>query len=336
MGLGRAVLFILGLGSLALHLWPVAIFCFAVLLYSFRPRKRGSQGARQVPVSMRLAHVRAIAAAALLLLTAVAAATGGPYQVFALLFFAAVLPWSSIFSSLVSSRLVPVVDTILLRPALFPLCWHALAEVKPGSGPLPRALSSYEGRLIFTNSGKAFSHVRTFALGSSSAEARVLLTLRQAAAGLASEGAYLMPLDGEAAAKVLSSRLRKVRPAHRETLDLGADVLVTESREGFLTRAGAYHSLGPSSSSSVPRSAGLRQWPLLWETLEGAAKRRRLPESDPFSNLLESFAAAKGEPIGERLDSLEDAGETMTVQALSGDRMQVTRSQLRALAGVYP
>ncbi len=335
--LGKTVLFVLGTGSLAFHLWLVAILCFAALAYSLGRRRGGAKkNANQVPASRNLTRLRMAVCGLSLLLTVIAAASGGPYWLFAIVSLAVCIPWSSILGKLTSSTLVHVGDSTLLRSALFPLCWHSLAEVKPGSRPLPRALSSYEGRLIFTGSGKIYCHVRAFAFDSSRAEARTLAALRQAAAGMTADGAYLMPLDGGSAAKVLSSRLRRVRLSQRGLPDLGADVLVTESREGFLTRIATYRLVGSSSAGSVPRTAGLRRRPLLWETLEAAAKVRRLPEPDSFSNLLESFAAARGEPIGERLGALEDAGEKVTLESLSGDRLQVTRPQLRALAALYP
>lgn len=334
MGLFRyAVMAFLAVGLLAAGLWPLSIICLAVLVFAALPRggkRRGARSGRRLLVDPRTA-----AAALLFALSVLAAAAGGTYSPpFFVACSGAVLFWPRIRHALSSSRLVPVESSILLRPSFMPFLWHGLAEVRPGSGDLSRSLSSYEGTLIFSVGGKVYAHFQARARDSVQAESLIVAKMRAASSSIRPGGAYLLPLGSESASEALSMALKPLR--HGAELPQAApEVFVTASSGGFMTALGAFSVRGRSGSPSVPGLQRTLARPLLWEALERWSRARKMPVPDSFSNLLESFAASKGEPIGDRFGDLTSGEQVLTVQSLSGEKMQVTAPQLRALVAVY-
>ncbi len=327
----KVLALLVGLGTLGLGLWPLSALCFAIFALSFRPwrRSRAKAPASKAPVGAR----QALASVLLLAAALAVAARGVLSSALFISCFAVTATWPAVRAR-AAARLSPVEDSILLRSTWLPFLWRALAEVKPGAEPVPRALSSFDGTLVFSGGG-VYAGVSAWALGRGRAEERLLAGLRDAARRLCAGGAYLMPLDSGASSRVLSVALRKARPSRRGLPALDSDFLVLAASGGFLTEAGAYAVAGPSSSPSMPHPSKVRGEPVLWEVLEKTAKARRLPGPDGVSNLLESFSAATGEPIGERLRGLEAGDGSVTVEALGGDRVELTSPQLKALAVVY-
>ncbi len=333
MGLLRyATLTLLAVGLLAAGLWPLSMVCLAVLVYAVLPRggKRRVARSGRVPVSPRTA-----AAVLLLVLSALAAAAGGTYSP---LFFvscsAVVFFWPRTRHALASSRLVPVGSSIVLRAPLMPFIWHGLAEVRPGAGDLPRSLSSFEGTLIFSTGGKVYAHFHVAARDALQAESLIVARMKAASNSIRPGGAYLLPLGSESASEALSVRLRPLRQLG-ELPQIAPEVFITASSGGFMSAFGAFVVRGGSGPPSLPEVHKVRARPLLWEALERWSKARKMPAPDSFSNLLESFAASKGEPIGDRLGDLTSGGQALTVQSLGGEKMQVAASQLRALVAIY-
>jgi hypothetical protein len=332
MGWGRKILILLiGLLSFSSGLWPVAVACLGYLVLSARQQRSGSSG--EQPKVLRL-----LFAALLALLSLVAFASGGRYSPSLLLSLAALTAaWPRLPIRAFSAWVAPVEDSILLRSSLMPVVWHAIAEIKPGAESLSKSLSGFKGELILMKGGKVYSHVAATGLRARGAEVEILSALRVQAMSITARGAYLLPLDGTAAAKILRMRLVGVRMKELPLTELDPEVFVIDSSDGFVKRLGAYSlDEGTASRSRLPltRSVPQRE-PLLWEVLELVGRKRRWPEPDSYSNFLESMFASRSEPIAERLVGIETSGSQVTVESLTGDKVSLSRGQLRALARVY-
>lgn len=318
-------------------LWPVAVVCFLYLAIAFRPKRPPASPGSHPSSSL---HGRHFLAFALFLLSAVALALGGTLSPFVfLLGGAVVLVWPVLPALRPTGEAIPVGNSIMLRSRYFPLAWHSLAELKPGSESFTRALSSFSGTLmVFTETGRTYALATCLALGRKDAETELNRRLKSIAPGPRA-GAFLLPLDSEAAAGVLRQRVSRVR---LPTEDFGKSasrvpgVLVLECLETVVRKAGAYEIDGPGPSVRVPSPGSrLDSPPLLWEVLDEVGKRTRWPDPDSFSGLLDSLVATKGAPLSERLRALEISGEDVTVQSLGGAEVHVTRPQLRALISIY-
>jgi len=197
-----------GLASFGAGLWPVGVICFAYLATSLRPRK--SRDLKEKIGGTHRAGLRHVLAAALLLLSAVALASGGALS--PVVFFAGgmtVLLWPKVIRNSPSLELVPVANSVLLRPRFFPLTWVALAEFKAGSEAFPRALSHFTGTLLlFVETGKAYALASCRSLAKREAEINVLSQFKLSAPP---GGAYLLPLDSGSAAGVLRVKMAPVR-----------------------------------------------------------------------------------------------------------------------------
>jgi hypothetical protein len=216
--------------------------------------------------------------------------------------------------------------------------WYALAEVKPGPEDFPRAASSISGTLlIFVDAGRAYTLAKCRAWSTNSALTQLLTRLKASASGHHSR-AYILPLESKAASKLFLHR-------HSETKlpeDFAAQasslpgLLVVHASGGRIERASGFRISAPSNSPSLPlRCKEIANKPLLWELLETIGRRYRWPGPDAYSNLLDSVAATQGEPIGERLGGIEGSGGSIVVQSLGGERLELSRPQLRAIVSIY-
>ena len=338
MGWGsRLVLLFGGLASFGLGLWFVGGICFALLVVIMRPRGRGRlTGGDRVRPSF---PTRRFASATLGLLSLVALAAGGILSPLVLLSVAAiVLLWPHLPFGLLMSRFVPVSDSILLRSSIIPFFWHSLSEVKPGAEEFPGALSSYTGRLAVLKSGATYAHVTAFALDSRRAETVVISKFREASSSVYPKGAYLLPLDSSQSFELLRVKLNRVNPVFARLGDQGTDFLVLESEGGFVRKWGAYVISGRGSPHAAfpPAGAMPPKEPLLWEVLETLGKRGGWPEPDSYSGLLDSIRSTSGEPLAGRVSLIESSGLNVTVHALGGESVQLSRPQLRAIVSMYP
>lgn len=104
----------------------------------------------------------------------------------------------------------------------------------------------------------------------------------------------------------------------------------------MMSRAGAYSIRSPSARPAITeRGASTAGSPLTWEVLDAIGSRARWPEPDRFSTLLDTLAATRGVPVGERIRELASSGDQLTVQSLSGEEVQTSRPQFRALLSIY-
>ena len=318
--------------------WPLGLICLIYLALSVWPRRSGNPiagAARTLRTSVRQGL-----ALMMLILSAVAFASGGVFSPFVfLLIGVALFSWPSVLRRLPLTELVPQEDSILLRSKYTRLSWSALAEVKPGAEEFSRAVSSFGGRLLaFTDTGRVFSIATCSALSRKEAEAKILEVFRRAAPS-GNAGAFLFPLDSKGAVGVIRLKLSKANfPLGRlaESASRISGAIVLDCDGGRVLRASVSDIDGPSSSPRLPaKPEAMVSPPLAWEIFESVGKRTRWPQPDSLSNLLDSMLATKGVPLAERVREFQTSGDLVKIRTLSGEDVQTSRAQLRALVSVY-
>jgi hypothetical protein len=327
-----------GLFLLASPLWPMGLLSMILLAASLRPRGRGRAAGEAT--SGRRISLRAVLGLVLLLLSAIAFSSGGAASQWVFLIAGgALLSWPALSQVLPLTEVVPVPDSILLRSKYFPLAWWSLAELKPGAEQFPRAAASFAGTLlVFTDTGRTFLAASCLAVGRKEAEDRLLGVFRGSQPA-GRPGAYLLPLDSGAAEEALRMKLARARVPKGDLTEYApafSGLFVLECTRGRVGRAGAFEVLGGQGVARVPaRGAETAGSPLVWEVLEAVGKRTRWPDPDGFSNLLDSMAATRGVPVGERVRELVSSGGRLTIQSLSGEQVQTSRPQFRAIVSIY-
>jgi hypothetical protein len=333
--MGRAlkvVILVLGLIAFGLGSWVFGTVCFAYLLLSSRAGKPGT------PSSVRSAShpigKRTLVSIILAIVALVAFASGGTYSPVVFMSLAIlVYSWPALSSGPGLSRVVPVKESILLRSRLFPLEWHAMAEVKPGSEDIPRALSSFIGNLMLTNEGRAFTYSTVFALDFKSAQKAVDLQLKAAIGSISEGGAFLLPLDSKAACELLGRKLAPLKQGASRFADPGANMIALVAEGTYVKHLCAYKvAESPKASPVLPRPRKLpKRDLLLWDVLQSFGKIHSWQEPDSYSSLLQSIQATISEPIRQRFNSIDTSAESITVKTLGGDQVSLTRSQLTSI-----
>jgi hypothetical protein len=333
---GRLFVLLAGLVSFAVGLWFVGILSVLYLALSFRPRRKDAGAAANEPSRPPF---RLLLACGLFVLSAVALAAGGTFS--PVLLFAAgsiVVFWPFLPLGSAFARVVPIDESIMLRSKYAPFMWYALAEVKPGPDDFPRAASSLSGTLvIFVDAGRAYALAKCRAWSRNDAEAQLLSQFKASTSSRLSR-AYLLPLDAKSASELFVHRLSETRiPQDLATQAASLPgLLVIHASGGRIDQASAYRIAASSGSPSLPpKCKEAESRPLLWELLESVGKRSKWPSPDAYSNLLDSVAATRGEPVGERLGALEGSGGSVIIQSLGGDRLEISRPQLRAIVSIY-
>lgn len=318
--------------------WVFALPLFAYLFLSFVPTGRSSSpggGARGARFPFRYALAGVLAT-----LSAVAFASGGETSGWLLLGFGgAVVGWPLVSRSLPLGEMLPVAGTILVRSKYVPFNWAGVAEVKPGTDPFPRLVSSFSGSLlVFTETGRTFAVSRCRALVREEAEDKVLEELRSASPR---SGALLLPLDADGASKVLGHRFTRRRRGTRQGgvgdgPRAAQGVLALEVRNERVGRLTSFEVVPGSGALNLPRALDRAEGePLTWEVFESLGKWVRWPEADALSELLGSMTATRGAPVSERLAELGTSGGGVKVKSLSGEVLEMSRPQLRAVLSVY-
>ena len=334
--MGRLFVAFVGAISFGVGLWFVGILSIIYLAISFRPRSKN--GGKEPGARNRL-PMRLLLAGGLFVLSALAFGTGGTYSPIILFFTGVVvLFWSHLPVGTVFAEVVPVEESILLRSKYIPFLWYALAEVKPGPEDFPRAASFLAGKLvIFVDSAKAYALAECRALGRNNAEAQLLSRLKDSASSRQSR-AYVLPLDAKPASALFTHQLSETKipddlASHTSSLP---GLVVVHAQGGIIVKASAYKISARTKSPSLPvRCRDIGKRPLLWELLESIGKRSRWPGPDAYSNLLDSVSATRGEPIGERLGGIEGSRGSVIVQSLGGEKLELSRPQLRAIISIY-
>lgn len=334
---GKIAAGVVGLLLVGGPLWPVALLCFAYLVLTLGsgksakgdPSREGSRG-----------RARKALALALFAVSALAYVSGGALS--PIVFFlggAVALLWPRLASLPMVREVVPVADSVVFRSKYLPFVWHALGELKPGSDPFPRALSSFSGTLlVFTDAGRAYALVTCYAIRKKAAEGEANALLR-ASALRTNTGGFLFPLDSEAACDVFrwgSSRARLPTGDLARSVTDVSGILVLECARERVQEAGFYEKGEQGGKAILPGGGrALGSLPLLWEVLEGVGTRTRWPGPDSCSSLLDSLNVTRGVPLRDRLKTIEVAGGEVSLQSLGGVEVRVTRPQLRALVSIY-
>jgi len=335
MGWGtRLVIGLGGVALLGLGLWPIGLLCFFFLLVSLRPKRPITSQENRRALSPRS---RRAVAAVLLGLSAVALGSGGLLSPVVFIAAGAIIAFSPKLVMFLTSEYVPVKDSILLRARLLPFAWCALAEIKPGTEPLPRAVSSFTGTLlVYTDSGRAFAVVTCVASRQDEATMKILSRLKLSARAA---DCYLFPLGADSSAEVLRRRLSNVKlPAGdlAESASMTPGVLSLTCDKGVVKSASAHEVVGSTPNARLPGPGTQYQGsPLLWEVLDTLGKRTRWPDPDSLSNFLGSMLATRGTPLSERMRTMNGAEAGVAVQSLSGEEIHLSRPQLRAILAVY-
>ena len=322
--LGKLLAFLLAIILFGVGLWEITLLIFAWLfippILKSRTGKGGSQGSSKPSGKF---PVRYFLGGFLLLLAVLGNLAHGTFSpfVFGSLGVLVIL-WGRIPMSLMGSMVNPVKDSILLRSTPVPVSWTAVAEVKPLTRDIGRALAGVTGTVLVSASDKPSIYVvvEMRALSERSAENAMLEALRQAAISLTALGAYLLPLDSKQALGLLQPTLQAAnieRADWSNALASGSyDVLYIRQDKGFAKSLGIYRKVdrGREGRGSVPPSS--REFahpPFLMEVFKAVGSRLTWPNPDQYTAFLSSLFATSSEPIGTRI---LDAGAASQSQAV--------------------
>jgi len=345
MGWGLRLLAVLvGLITLGLGAWPLSLLAGAYLAFSFRkPKARRTTAVRQESFpGAKQPWDRYLFGILLFLLSAVALVAGGTLSPFVFLVGGlVVLSWPRLRTGGLAIQVVPVGESILMRNRVFPMRWHALAEVKLESHDQTRGVSAMDGRLLVF-AGKipsAFQVVSVCALSYKQAEEKVVSKLRRETRMLSQRGAHLLPLDSEDARARLSLELDRLNIGTEDleaVTSLPFDVFTLQIREGLVVAHRAFRISRPGGSPIIPSPdlPAARQ-PILAEVVEKIGERHGWPGPDEYSPFIAALDASRGEPIADRIVMKGEKEGKVLVETPGGALVGLTRSQLRVLARIY-
>ena len=203
--------FLLAIMLFGVGAWEISLLIFGFLFIPPILRVRKGKWASQDKGKLRGKFPTRYALGGFLFLLAVAAylthGTLSPF-VFGSLGVLVML-WRSIPMSALGSKLKPVEESILLRSSPLPISWAAVAEVKPLTRDVGRALAGVTGAVLVSASvtPSIYVVVERTTLTERSAEDAILSALKETALSLSSLGAYLLPLDSQQALALLQPSL---------------------------------------------------------------------------------------------------------------------------------
>ena len=346
--MGKAVAILLGLMLLGGGLWPLALLIFAWLLLPpvVRAWRRKPKFQDATKPRGRL-HARFVLGGFLFGLAFLGYIAHGSYSpfVFGTLGALAVL-WGRLPSSAVGSRLRPVSESVLLRSTRIPFAWAAVAEVKPLTRDLGRALAGLDGTVVLSGSGTPSVHlvVEMRALSVRSAEEGVLAALNEAARYLSGLGAYLLPLDSGQALAVFEPSFEATAIVERDWFNALAsannEVVSIRQAKGFAKAIGLYKrsDSGREGRGAIPSPAKeFAHPPLAIEVFKAMGSRLASPNPDQYTAFLSSLMATSGEPIGTRILEAGPSPESqvLVVRSQASPEVELSRVQVRAVARVY-
>jgi hypothetical protein len=244
------------------------------------------------------------------------------------------------------SKVKPVEESILLRSSPIPSSWASVAEVKPLTRDLGRALAGVTGSVLVSASEtpSIYVVVERTALTERSAEDAVLAALRETALSLSSLGAYLLPLDSAQALALFQPSLEASKIGEGDWSTALAsghyDVLSIKQEKGFARSLGLYRRVdqGREGRGRVPSSSQeFAHPPFLMEVFKAVGNRLTWPHPDQYTAFLSSLLATSGEPIGTRI---LDAGagsqsQMVVVKSQGSPSVELSRAQLRAVVRMY-
>ncbi len=259
---------------------------------------------------------------------------------------ALVTVWGRVPMSALGTDLKPVEESILLRSSPLPFSWAAVAEVKPLTRDVGRALAGVTGTVVVSASEapSVYVVVERRALNERSAEEAILAALRDAALSLSPLGAYLLPLDSEQALALFQPSLEAFKVGEGDWSNPVAsgtcDVISIRQEKGFARSLGAFRKVGQGREGrgKIPSpSQDFTHPPLLMEVFKAVGSRLTWPHPDQYTAFLSSLLATSNEPIGTRI---LDAGaasqvQTVVVKSQGSPPVELSRAQLRAVVRMY-
>jgi hypothetical protein len=257
-----------------------------------------------------------------------------------------VVLWGKIPASALGSTLRPVEESILLSSSPLPFSWVAVAEVKPLTRDVGRALAGVAGTILVSASEtpSIYVVVERRAMSERSAEEAVVSALREATLSLSPLGAYLLPLDSKQAVGLLQPSCEALRVEEGDwstAVTSGTyDLLSIRQDKGFATALGLHRKVGQGREGRgrIPSSPHeFAHPPFLAEVFKAVGNRLTWPHPDQCTAFLSSLLATSGEPIGTRI---VDAGSSsrpqmVLVKAQGSPPVELTRPQLRAVVRMY-
>ncbi|HUI00608.1 MAG TPA: hypothetical protein VLX56_03135 [Nitrososphaerales archaeon] len=352
--LGKVVAVAVGLMLFGAGVWQVGLLIFAILLvppvlraFTRKGRSKEEDGPRGNSRPRGRLRARDAVGGILLLLAAVAVASHGTLSpaVFGLLGFL-VLAWGRVGIRFPGSGVVTVVDSVLLRSSPLPFAWAAVAEVKPLTRDLPKAMAGVRGTVVISasESPSMYVLVERSAVTEKSAEAAILEALRDASLSLAALGAYLLPLDSRQAVALFQPTLQAARLGEGDwsaALASGTYDLISMRQEGGFARSLALYrktAQGREGKGRMPPpQREFAHPPFLMEVFKAVGNRLTWPGPDQYTAFLSSLVATGGEPIGTRI---LDAGtsqqaQMVMVRSQASPAVELSRAQLRAVVKIY-
>ena len=331
--------------ALALGAWPVSLLALAYLAYSLR-KPRGQRAVilrQEVLAKPKRPWGRYVLGGFMLLLSGVALESGGTFSPVVFLFGGlSVLFWPTLRRSGWANQVVPMKESVLLRSRLFPLRWHALAEVKLEYQNETRGIAAMEGKLlVFAGRNPAtFQLVSVTAFGHRQAEAKVVKKLRRETRMLSQRGAHILPLDGAQAAAKLSLELEKLRVGTDDfeaVSSLPFDVIALRVEDGLVVSHRAFNVVESGKVPPAVLSPDLSQErePLLAEVVQEIGERHGWPGPDGYSPFLAALDASRAEPIADRFRVKGEVEGGVAVETPGGAEVRLSRAQLRVVARIY-
>jgi hypothetical protein len=342
----KGLAFILGLALLGLGGWVISITLF---IYSFwgiifrpsRPRE-GYPGPQDTPKRGGIRKTT-FAGIVLLIISVIAITQGGQFSV--LVFGGAgllLVLWGRIPVSFLISTVRPVKESILLQSTLFPFVWATVTEVKLLTKNVAGVLSSVDGPLIIDASKPsvyvAFSFV---AANRFRAVLKANSMFRDLGFVLAPLDGFIVPLDSEDAASLMSVQLKEMK-VDKENWKHSVqttpyDIVALRPKRGLVESIGLFRRtpenratpklIRPTTKISMP--------PLTWEVLKAFEGRIAWPEPDEITGFAASLSAKRGAPLAMKLPNGISSGNVIQTQTFAGRQIQLKPSQLRALVSVY-
>ena len=223
---------------------------------------------------------------------------------------------------------------------------------------MARALSAVGQKMIIVISEKAsvYLPVGVLALNSSSAEARAVEKLGLLTRSLGPRGAFPLPLESEDASSRLGWSLKPVKLELDDVSSLQStpfNVLVLNPSGHVIESAGAYVMKKTVEEERKADGAVTREKaegfippanqkpsrpPLLWEALDILEEKFDVSEADSYTTFLSSVCATQGEAVGDRLVNEGESGpggKNVFVSSLGAPRVELSKSQLRAIVRAY-
>lgn len=282
----------------------------------------------------------------LLILALAATRKGGQFSPFVLGSIGlALLSWELISRTSLFAEIRPVEDSILLRGSVTRFSWVALAEIKLLARDVGKALFAISERILVVASEKpsVYIAVGATAFGQKAAEWKIIERLKEINRTIAPLGAYLLPLDSQRVAAILSI---SVGPVELSAENLSSflssmpyDLISMETGIGLVKSIGAYRRVEVKKNgkaSLIPSRNIPSRAPFTADVFKSIGSRVDWPNPDEYTAFLSSMFATQYVSQGERIiESSGSTSQTLLVKSLGGPQVELTRAQLEAIVTIY-